>query len=732
MWDGSVSIPQMCRVLIARPAAGAPTRPLPFSAKRWRGRLGSGREDSAVRLIGFRIPAEVTSGADQYLELTPLSILCGRNDVGKSRILTGATNLVRHRPLGDGPVEGWVAYVDLEAPADGWLDEASGVDDATRFNLVPTDTSLFGLSVSSRLDAVGFKALISDRRYGLARLSGLRAMVGLDEARWDPLFDELSSSRVASLRPTPHGWALDWCLPASIRTHPQLSALIDLGVPVSDFDREPVTVAPLFPWFLPGVGLPLVQSLPGELEDRVALIAHAVDEGASLREHFVTLFLEALVAARLPPFLRGEYEPRLSADRGDVTFVRGSGQSLSVEDMASGYRLWCELAVRSGSTVARQAIAQIKRIRGNEGSLPDVPELHMLQLRAGGELPVTEEHLHVLAAHASELAAQWTLETSRSYAGAHKFEDLTLALAHGLPPRPLFVVDEPEQHLHPRLERQAAEWLTSAGQTLGADVLAATHSPAFLSLGAPAGITMVLREAGATALIPLDADTLEKADLVSSELGLNRGEIAAYFRLFLFVEGEVDRLVLDTLYGDRLRAARVAVLRLHGSSGAGAVVDSEMLLRFFDQPIALLLDNLDASRLRGADAAELDKIIARGPSDEMKQAARVRKNALFAEVGVEVLGIPGPDIIFELDEDELRARQELNYPGHDVTREAWTASGQTSWKKWCVRNGLLDDSPDAIRPVVEAMRVRGHLPRSLEPVVARIEALSRESSGDAS
>src|SRR5262249_24963558 len=159
---------------------------------------------------------------------------------------------------------------------------------------------------------------------------------------------------------------------------------------------------------------------------------------------------------------------------------------------------------------------------------------------------------------------------------------------------------EPEQHLHSRIERQAAEWLRSAGPSLSADVLAATHSTAFLSLPAPVEITMVLREAGATTLIPLDSDSLEKANLLSDELGLSRGEIATLFDLFLFVEGEVDRTVLDVLYGDRLKAARVAVLCLHGSTGAGAVVDSEMLLRFFDQPIALLLDNLRAERLQSA------------------------------------------------------------------------------------------------------------------------------------
>jgi hypothetical protein len=50
--------------------------------------------------------------------------------------------------------------------------------------------------------------------------------------------------------------------------------------------------------------------------------------------------------------------------------------------------------------------------------------------------------------------------------------------------------------------------------------------------------------------------------------------------VFAFVEGEVDRIVLSVLFGERLRAAGVELVPVHGVTNAPGIVEADILFRF--------------------------------------------------------------------------------------------------------------------------------------------------------
>jgi len=59
-------------------------------------------------------------------------------------------------------------------------------------------------------------------------------------------------------------------------------------------------------------------------------------------------------------------------------------------------------------------------------------------------------------------------------------------------PATLFLVDEPEQHLHPQAALEIAEWFYSLSRQPGFGVVVATHSPAFIGLASRPGVEVVV------------------------------------------------------------------------------------------------------------------------------------------------------------------------------------------------------------------------------------------------
>ena len=173
----------------------------------------------------------------------------------------------------------------------------------------------------------------------------------------------------------------------------------------------------------------------------------------------------------------------------------------------------------------------------------------------------------------------------------------------------VFLFDEPERHLHPVAQREAASFIASIVAE-GANVIVATHAPAFLNEPIPLACYVQLsRTDGVTRASPLDPGRL---DDLSEEVGMDRSDILLLTRSFLIVEGTTDRKIIDHFYGDDLRRERVVIIPVHGTRRARALPEAELLHRL-NKPVAILFDNMADST--SDERRVMEDIIARWPAE---------------------------------------------------------------------------------------------------------------------
>jgi hypothetical protein len=166
--------------------------------------------------------------------------------------------------------------------------------------------------------------------------------------------------------------------------------------------------------------------------------------------------------------------------------------------------------------------------------------------------------------------------------------------------RPVLLIDEPELHLHPLAQRDAAAWMERR-LLLGdvSAVIAATHSPTLLgATGSAARIVALRREVGRTEIHTLEGELLEQLDTLAVEAGLGREAWFFATKAVLLVEGQHDLEVLNHFYNRRLSGLRVRVLALRGAKNSSRLVDSEFL-GASGLPLHVLFDNVRAEAIRG-------------------------------------------------------------------------------------------------------------------------------------
>jgi hypothetical protein len=299
----------------------------------------------------------------------------------------------------------------------------------------------------------------------------------------------------------------------------------------------------------------------------------------------------------------------------------------------------------------------------------------------------------------------------------------------------LYIIDEPERHLHPALARKAARWLQELSSKHATQVVTATHSPLFLRLAGavtwnyvdPHGGSVAPREDASRyphsrvrAVAPEDLDAFS---MIAETMGFDRGELFTNVELILFVEGESDREVLRGLFEPELHSAGVAVIPIHGAFGAErkGVVDAELLLRFTTATVGLLLDSLDredAMRLT-VDATYRKAVAARPHWSELREMARVVERAIANERGLVPFSIPTHDVFDLLDQDILKEQFPV-FPGHMMAREQHAARNKKpGWKQFYADeyNADLLAKAHLFGQVAAEMRIR-RLP--LNPALERL------------
>lgn len=294
---------------------------------------------------------------------------------------------------------------------------------------------------------------------------------------------------------------------------------------------------------------------------------------------------------------------------------------------------------------------------------------------------------------------------------------------------PLYALDEPERHLHPRLHRAAARWLVDLARRRQCQVVVITHAVPFLTLGEGVRYVYISPDADVSSgstIRAISADELTAMSEIAAELGLNRGQLLANVHVLLFVEGRADQLIIEALYGPRLRELGVAVVPLSGAGNHAQLFESDLLLRYSTARIALMLDNVTEPEIRllQTDDKALEAALrGKRVRTEIKAMAHVIKNARQHTRHVEPFAHSRGDIFDLLDEDILVQRFR-DFPGHRAAEEAFLAQRDAkvaNRKKFYADSFAVSWDLADLVSIADAMSSKGITPPELDTIIDSIE-----------
>ena len=608
-----------------------------------------------------------------------------------------------------------------------------------------------------------------------------RSQAELDHSRWDPVFAALERSDIVELVPAfaPQdemsedlrrwrgeqsdrgeagwGWEARLCVPVeAARESPMRELVLEL-LPQADLGSDrPVAVIPAHPGVLSGDALPVPHWLPydDELVDamlqrvcravssalgaaaeqaREAELATPTDwPAAELVFGRIVHGVVSIAQQELTPMVSERYTIGATEEAGGWNLHARSvrtAREFPLAHLAQGYRLWAQLALLNACDISALAAEALASGIGAADPELDATIETLLQAVASRPQGAADGCGQLLR----ELARLWPARRTLSRDPVGESLVGTIAM-----PR-LFVIDEPEQHLHPTLQRRAARWLRDWSRSNGTQCLVATHSPAFLSLGEGALYTRAERAAdGLVGLREIDPHTLSAGDEVAAQLGLDRGELLAMWRMVLFVEGATDVAVLEQLFPGRIREIGLLLTPLHGVRGVKAVPVAQLLFRMLRVPFAILVDGDPTGRIASlwdlpTDA--LRKLAAKDSSDELVAVARMLATAREEDVHVDTFSITGRDILELIDPQDIRNGIELAgqrraelWPGWSEALELHRRGGSRGRydEFFADRFGLLKD-PALVALCAASAKRHGRVSRELERLMDDLEQTANRS-----
>lgn len=453
---------------------------------------------------------------------------------------------------------------------------------------------------------------------------------------------------------------------------------------------------------------------------------------------------DSLINETLPAFIASRY--RLQVVAKTVTEIaRGGSIAIALEDRrsglrfplaraAAGYGLWLQLALREANARLRWYAHIIDR--GGE-------RLHNLDAYLGEDewraIQEADELRGALATilgllrnpeHLTRDAAE-TLVDPRYYLVDHESHPSS-GLMFDPPRQRLYLLDEPEQRLHPALQRRAAAWLAELMDAWGAQCVLATHALAFINVDADLRLYQIVREEQGAALCAVDPAALGPHDQLARELGFDRGEMLSRWRAFLFVEGQGDVAVIEELYGDRLRRGAIMLSQVLGHRNHAGLVEIQLLTEGLATPVAALFDGVSAAeivRIR-TDAQYRSTLFI--VDDERATVARIAQAELAHDRQIELLTIGKADIFDVLSEDVIRAMYP-DFPGHAEAKAAFAEAGggnASCRKEFYRRRYHVPISPHSLRNIARQMREQAIVADPLEEQICRVELLALTADSD--
>jgi hypothetical protein len=480
---------------------------------------------------------------------------------------------------------------------------------------------------------------------------------------------------------------------------------------------------PLRPWYLGELGrtsLPLVPSpvrLPQGVDVAVRALESAVERARrafrawsasvglelpgenqanpwvtadGMPDRFVMGFVSQLELASeslLPPFVSSTYRldfdassppedpgvTRLNARMSAVMELRAYetfAEKFRLDEIASGYQLWVELALWDLVAEADLATASLRLAACDE-------IVRSLERR---DAPVARlEHNRRCfpdrkrTAYPSWLCAEeeraWQLDVLAVAPRDPRIAEALAETERAVRPR-LMLIDEPERHLNAAIAKDAAAWLLRrAEEGCCAQTVIATHSPAFLACRGENVRHLHVRRAANrlayTTFAPTDHEALAE---VAREMQLDHGELFGLVEAIVWVEGPMDLAVVNELCGEALqhRGARVAMF---GGLGNMQAILENPVSRLPNLGFVVLVDDLDVTqldRLRASPSAVVPE-----DSAELRSSADLLRRARAGGRQLEFVSHGFPDIFFALPDVALAELAKRPWPGTEaVLRQA--------------------------------------------------------------
>lgn len=679
---------------------------------------------------------------DQAVQLGRITALWGVNDAGKSTTLNALSTL-----LGDGNAQrARISAISLEVDEEE-ADELAvrAIDELVEGGNVQLEQS-WGDAFSKLGD------LPDDLATEVAGAEGsgdaLRVWVrvalhasGVDlKPASDGFVDAIIAQRRLCLIGDAAGaeWTIWWgCESTSLHDIPS-EALQALAISVPRGTARPVV--PVLPAAVARVGTtgwPTPVRAPVEwasVEQHIAdastsivevALKHAEDQGLPYLDpedaaEGAMAALASRAEGRMPEFISRNYTLSAKRESRGLSVVarrRDGHTAFPIADLAEGFHLWVQLALLSIADLAcRCAVGHF-----------EADEFDSLRTKleatfyAAVDPEAEPEDLEAFAQGVEILGTQLL-----AMPGAVVRESLAGLINPGTR---FFLVDEPEAHLHPAAQREAASWLEAQDEQQAGRFVIASHSPAFLRLSSGVSLVHVSRTSNRSVqLRSIGPGELGAIDPEIAEVGFDRGELLALFRAVLFVEGETDRRVLEVLFSDLIAEIGLLVQPFRGATKVERIVEAETLLRVLGPPFHVLVDNCDptfADELQRQDADELDRrLLAKEiTGDEPRFLARLLVSGRRAGQELRVHSIPQKDILGALDDECIRAVLQRRAP----TAEEWPGLAEVvkrhaiHYSSQLKRYGIIKDA-DLFAQFATEMRVRGLSAPELAQVLNVIHA----------
>ena len=446
----------------------------------------------------------------------------------------------------------------------------------------------------------------------------------------------------------------------------------------------------------------------------------------------------------------------------DAELMLDTVRPFGSQEAADGHRVWIQLALLEGIAALRdvashlnglggQALWQVddfddavenlqaaeSRLEERQGADPDTEDDDDADL-VDAEWDVERARQEVEDARASVSAALATFataiddfrEAAQTGATAH---GLTATVSRGALRVPLYLIDEPERHLHPRIQRHLASWMSDLMRVHGSQGLIVTHSVPFVN---QADVLVYVERSGTRS----NARACSRAELddlghIAQELGLDRGQLLAGVSIMLFVEGPSDQYVLESLFSNRLRSMGAIVVPLHGATQVAQLVDSQLLVRYCPAKIAVLFDGLDEetlTRLMGS-RRQLEQT---ANSEKLEEREMGRLLLALSDQGRSAtpLGLPYKDVLDVLDEEAIRialpaplSTKAVAFPAHRLAQNEYVVrrrKGESRKQFYQRRYGIPYRDVAWFKIAADNMHARGIRPQALTDIIDTLELLS--------